>query len=78
MSRHYVRRPAGWKENLGSAMVAAGVGSAVFYLTRLMLARVSLGTDDADFRDSLMEGDPGAEGPARLPAGDRSGGNGEA
>lgn len=78
MSRHYARRRAGWKENLGSAMVAAGVGAAVFYLTRLLLARESLGTEHAHSRLSEGEDDHAGEGGARLPSGDGRRGNGEA
>lgn len=43
MSPYYRRIPAGRKENLGAAMVSAGlaigVGSIAFYLVRTFLAR---------------------------------------
>jgi len=42
VSRFYLRRDSGPRENLGAAAVALGVGTAVFYVVRMLLAREGL------------------------------------
>ena len=42
MSRFYLRRDPGPKENLGAAVVALGVGAVSFYCVRMFLARDGL------------------------------------
>lgn len=58
MSRKtWVRRPAEWRESLGAAAVAAGVGGVVFWLVRTLLARDPVGR-----RDPARDGDSAGRG----------------
>ena len=66
MSPHFTRRSAGWRENVGAALVAGGVGAAVFYLTRLLLAREPLLPPTPYSGREIGEGDADAVGRAAL------------
>ena len=57
----YIRVPAGRRENIGAAIasgvVAACAGVAVFYLTRLLLAREPLREPEPDRLEETVDGD---------------------